>query len=107
MRRKRCCSAHGHPTCATSIAWCKLHGTAARGQAIAPGELPAWTRPAKPQEHAAVAPRRKAVAAPTREEFVAAFERLGGSVRGLAKHFERDRRQIYRWLAAHGLKGRS
>jgi transcriptional regulator with GAF, ATPase, and Fis domain len=41
---------------------------------------------------------------PTRDEFVAAFEELGGSVRALAQHFRRDRRQIYRWLDAHGLR---
>jgi len=43
---------------------------------------------------------------PTREEFTAAYERLDGSVRALARHFGRDRRQIYRWLANHGLKER-
>ena len=44
---------------------------------------------------------------PTRAEFTAAYERLEGSVRALARHFGRDRRQIYRWLANHGLKERS
>ena len=43
-------------------------------------------------------------AVPTREEFVAVFEQVGGSVRALAKHFERDRRQIYRWLESYGLR---
>jgi transcriptional regulator with GAF, ATPase, and Fis domain len=43
---------------------------------------------------------------PGREEFVAAFEELAGSVRGLAKRFGRDRRQIYRWIDTHGLKDR-
>ncbi|MBZ0238914.1 MAG: helix-turn-helix domain-containing protein, partial [Deltaproteobacteria bacterium] len=30
--------------------------------------------------------------------------RLGGSVRAVARHFGRDRRQIYRWLESHGLR---
>ena len=41
---------------------------------------------------------------PTREEFVAAWQAHGGSVRAVARHFGRDRRQIYRWLAAYGLR---
>lgn len=40
---------------------------------------------------------------PTREAFVAAYAEHSGSVRGLARHFGRDRRQIYRWIAAYGL----
>jgi transcriptional regulator with GAF, ATPase, and Fis domain len=43
-------------------------------------------------------------AAPTREEFVAVFHELSGSVHGLARRFARDRRQIYRWIASYGLK---
>ena len=30
----------------------------------------------------------------------------GGSIRATARHFARDRRQIYRWLEAFGLKGK-
>jgi transcriptional regulator with GAF, ATPase, and Fis domain len=44
--------------------------------------------------------------APSREELVEAFEKLDGSVRALAKHFGRDRRQIYRWLERFGMKER-
>jgi transcriptional regulator with GAF, ATPase, and Fis domain len=81
---------------------------------------PAGSRPPAPVSAGAspVAPARAAPASadapaassarapvPTREEFVAAYESLGGSVRGLAKHFGRDRRQIYRWITAYGLKG--
>ena len=40
---------------------------------------------------------------PTRPEFEAAFEELQGNVRALAKHFRRDRRQIYRWIESYGL----
>jgi len=40
---------------------------------------------------------------PTRDEFTRAFHDLGGSVHALARRFGRDRRQIYRWIDAHGL----
>jgi DNA-binding NtrC family response regulator len=43
---------------------------------------------------------------PSRDEFIAAFEQLGGSVRALARHFARDRRQIYRWIDTHGIADR-
>jgi DNA-binding NtrC family response regulator len=51
-------------------------------------------------------PPRPRPPVPSRDEFVAAFEQLGGSVRALARHFARDRRQIYRWLEAHGIATR-
>ena len=41
---------------------------------------------------------------PTREALLAALEAHGGSVRATAKHYERDRRQIYRWMEAYGLR---
>jgi transcriptional regulator with GAF, ATPase, and Fis domain len=44
------------------------------------------------------APPNAAAAPPTRQEFLAAYEANGRSVRGTAKHFGKDRRQIYRWL---------
>jgi DNA-binding NtrC family response regulator len=40
---------------------------------------------------------------PTREEFEAVYRASGGSVRATAKHFERDRRQVYRWLEQFGI----
>jgi transcriptional regulator with GAF, ATPase, and Fis domain len=44
-------------------------------------------------------PRR---ASPSKEELAATLTRLG-SVRATARHYERDRRQIYRWIDAFGL----
>ena len=43
-------------------------------------------------------------ATPTREEFLDAHRAIGGNVTALARHFRRDRRQIYRWLEAFGLR---
>lgn len=51
-------------------------------------------------------PSRARPPVPSRDEFIAAFEQLGGSVRALARHFARDRRQIYRWIEAHGIADR-
>jgi hypothetical protein len=51
-------------------------------------------------------PPRARPPVPSRDEFIAAFEQLGGSVRALARHFARDRRQIYRWIDAHGIADR-
>ena len=41
---------------------------------------------------------------PSKSEFIAVFEQLEGNVSALAKHYARDRRQIYRWIETHGLK---
>ena len=40
---------------------------------------------------------------PSREDFEAVLREAGGNVRAMAKHFGRDRRQIYRWLEAFDL----
>jgi two-component system, NtrC family, response regulator GlrR len=93
---------------------------------IALADLPRWLRerrtPARESDApvagaAPVAAGAAAVAAPatpesdrrpppTREEFELAYAELGGNVRALARHFRRDRRQIYRWVAAYGLERR-
>jgi transcriptional regulator with GAF, ATPase, and Fis domain len=84
------------------------------GGVVKRAALPSWLGPGAVvggvagTGEAAVAPPERAVAAareavPTRDEFVRAFEELGGSVHGLGKRFGRDRRQIYRWIEAHGL----
>jgi transcriptional regulator with GAF, ATPase, and Fis domain len=49
------------------------------------------------------APPNASTAAPNREQFLAAYEAAGRSVRGTAKHFNKDRRQIYRWLERFGI----
>jgi transcriptional regulator with PAS, ATPase and Fis domain len=44
-----------------------------------------------------------AAAQPTPEELRRVYEATGRSVRGTAKHFGKDRRQIYRWLERYGI----
>lgn len=41
---------------------------------------------------------------PTREEFLAAYEKLGRSVRAISKHYGRDRKQVYRWMKTFGVE---
>jgi len=41
---------------------------------------------------------------PTREEFMRVYEGTGRNVRATAKHFGKDRRQIYRWIELFGLE---
>ena len=66
--------------------------------AITLADLPGWLR--------TKAVKSKGRTIPSREEIVAAYEQLAGSVHALARHFGRDRRQIYRWLDAYGLRER-
>jgi len=60
--------------------------------------IPTSTAAAPPE-----APRPDKPPKPSAEELEAAFERLG-SVRAVAAHYRRERRQIYRWLDAYGLR---
>lgn len=41
---------------------------------------------------------------PTAEELVRVMRKLGGNVSRVARHYDRDRRQIYRWLEAYGIR---
>jgi transcriptional regulator with GAF, ATPase, and Fis domain len=68
------------------------------------GDLPLWLDDKREGERSPPAAANKPI--PTREEIVAAYEKLKGSVRALARHFGRDRRQIYRWLTQYGLRGK-
>jgi transcriptional regulator with GAF, ATPase, and Fis domain len=81
--------------------------TATHTAAVGRAELPAWLRdlePAPAEPTAEPAPARGRRETPARAEIERAYHELGGSVRALARHFGRDRKQIYRWLAALGLK---
>ncbi len=67
-----------------------------------PAVLPAATATDSPGD--ATEPSGAKLPAPTREELERVMDAMEGSVRAVAKHFGRDRRQIYRWLKAHGLR---
>jgi transcriptional regulator of acetoin/glycerol metabolism len=97
-----------------------VHELALRGPAAAAielGDLPRWLiggpRPGTsgehplPPAHGTPAPAMgsgERPPVPTREEFLEVWQQVGGSVRAMARHFGRDRRQIYRWLAQHGVR---
>ncbi|MEM7160334.1 MAG: sigma 54-interacting transcriptional regulator [Myxococcota bacterium] len=100
-----------------------LASTPGLARPIARSSLPSWLRepppatpPSVPNEGSAPSPGGATPSAespgrgkppvPTREQFIAVFEQLDGNVRAMAKHFARDRRQIYRWIEAHGLTER-
>lgn len=62
------------------------------------------TQPAAPHEAVQRRPSDPAPERPSREEFLAVFEGNGRNVRATAKHFGKDRRQIYRWLELYGIE---
>jgi transcriptional regulator of acetoin/glycerol metabolism len=68
-------------------------------------DLPRWfDEPEGPPTQPATAAAKKPI--PTKAELEAAHKQLNGSVHALARHFGRDRRQIYRWLEQHGLRAK-
>ena len=73
--------------------------------AVAPSSAPA------PAASAEVPPAGEPSGArppvPSKDEFLQVWRAHGGSVRAVARHFGRDRRQIYRWLEAHGVRAPS
>ncbi len=77
-----------------------VHELSARaGQTVTRDDLPRWLVDASTAAPATDAKRP----VPTKEELAKVLAETG-SVRATARHFGRDRRQIYRWLEAHGLK---
>lgn len=55
-------------------------------------------RPSEPPDDAGRKPK------PDKDELTRVLEENGGSVRATAKHYGRDRRQIYRWMDQYGLR---
>jgi transcriptional regulator with GAF, ATPase, and Fis domain len=92
----------------------ELASTRSDAQPIGREHMPAWLRegsstidePAHTPRIPDAGPSPERRAAPTRDEFVVVMEQLDGNVRAMAKHFGRDRRQIYRWIEAYGLTER-
>jgi transcriptional regulator with PAS, ATPase and Fis domain len=76
----------------------------ARGP-LARRDLPSWLTapPEADSPDTAASPRAGGLPVPSRDDFIAAHRELEGNVRALARRFNRDRRQIYRWIEAYGL----
>jgi DNA-binding NtrC family response regulator len=81
-----------------------VHAARARSSEAAPfGKHEVLEVLGPPRETEPPAEKAAALPIPTEAELKEQMERLG-SVRAVAKHFGRDRRQIYRWLDAYGLR---
>jgi len=50
------------------------------------------------------APRLRRGARPSRDELLSVLERCGWNVAAAARELERDRKQVYRWAAMHGIE---
>jgi transcriptional regulator of acetoin/glycerol metabolism len=89
-----------------------VHALAGKDLALDTGDpltfdrLPSWlwepTSSSAPPPPATPPPPARP--APTRDELAETLARNHGSVRATARHYGRDRRQIYRWMEAFGLK---
>jgi DNA-binding NtrC family response regulator len=89
----------------------ELEASGSRGRPIGAADLPAWMMPGSitPEPETPLVgppPAESKVPIPSEEVFRAAFAELQGNVRALGRHFGRDRRQIYRWMEAFGLRQR-
>jgi len=83
-----------------------LRGDLAR-ERVAAADLPRWLAQrigVAPSPTPADEDPRKRRPAPSREEFERAYAEHAGNVRALSRHFDRDRRQIYRWIETYGLQ---
>jgi transcriptional regulator with GAF, ATPase, and Fis domain len=79
------------------------------GETITTAALPAWLRTEASVSAPAAAghpppPARSRPPVPGADELRAILAERQGSVRATARHFGRDRRQIYRWIQAFGLR---
>jgi transcriptional regulator with GAF, ATPase, and Fis domain len=81
-----------------------LHEVAGADDELARDELPAWLEVPPPIAVNAPADRPPA---PDRPALLAALAQYGYSVRAVARHYARDRRQIYRWMQALGIELRA
>jgi len=90
----------------------EVGGDAAAGR-ITRARLGAWGEPATEEPATASAStvssassssRPSRVAKPTRDELLAVLEANGWNLRAVARHYDRDRRQIYRWLDSLGIE---
>jgi transcriptional regulator of acetoin/glycerol metabolism len=70
----------------------------------ASSEFPAAGHTPRPPAAPALSELGSSSGKPTREEFLRVYDDLGRNVRALAKHYDKDRRQIYRWLESYGIR---
>ena len=68
---------------------------------IEPADLPAWLCGAEP---AVAEPRPTRRQAPGAERMASLYSETGGNVRAMARILACERRQVYRWLVAYGLR---
>ena len=84
-------------------------GALVRAGAMVPAELPEWTqtsdlRSAEMRSEEKQLQLRKAKPhPPSREELLEVLRKNHGSIRAAAKHYQRERKQIYRWMASLGI----
>ena len=74
---------------------------------LAPAQLPAWLgvhEPTPVREALAAAPQDDALRPrPGRDELLAVLARHGWNINATAQHYDRDRKQINRWIAMYAL----
>ena len=88
--------------------------TEAAGATIDSAQLDGWLTPgtqrattaraATPATTTRTRKKRARPPKPSQDELMEVLEEHGGSVRATAKHYGRDRRQIYRWMEQYGLR---
>ena len=79
-----------------------VHELASRPSSSAPlrsDDLPTWLRRDADAPEPALAP----APTPTRDELLAVLTETAWNIRATARHFGRDRRQVYRWIDTLGL----
>ncbi|MBX7078080.1 MAG: sigma 54-interacting transcriptional regulator [Nannocystaceae bacterium] len=82
------------------------------GGAVGPAQLPAWLREgddagstvAETEDEAQLPPLPTQRGIPSREALLAALEQHQWVVIAVARHFGRDRRQVYRWMDGYGIR---
>ncbi len=82
------------------------------GGAVGPAQLPLWLREgddagstvAETEDEAQLPPAPSQRGIPSREALVAALEQHQWVVIAVARHFGRDRRQVYRWMDGYGIR---
>jgi transcriptional regulator with GAF, ATPase, and Fis domain len=94
----------GEPTIGRRVHASLMPEIVAPPNSQAPGSNPTSDAPAVDSDPRAVRDSGSPADRPSREQFLEAYEATGRNVRATAKHFGKDRRQIYRWLELFGIE---